>query len=183
MYFLTLFTNLLFLGTIVSAVPTRDDDVVDSSHQNVIYWGQNGGTAIEDNDLSMYCVPSAGIDIVVLAFLYEFGNGNTIASGTIRQSCSILTNGESSQCENLAAAIKKCQKNGVKIVLSLGGAVGAYSLSSQKESEAIGQYLWDAYGNTKSDCVHRPFGTAFVNGWDFDIEASSGNQYYQYLSG
>ncbi|KAJ5569155.1 chitinase 2 [Penicillium hetheringtonii] len=178
---LVLFAGLL-LGTIVSAVPLEGDDDVHSSHfLNVIYWGQNGGNAIEDNDLSMYCVPESGIDIIVLAFLYEHGNGNTIASGTIGQSCSILPNGESFQCEDLGAAIKKCQANGVKVLLSLGGATGAYSLSSQQEAEAIGQHLWDAYGNTKNDVVHRPFGTTFVNGWDFDIETSGGIECYQYL--
>jgi chitinase len=182
MHFLVSFTTLLLLGIIVSAVPIEGDDVVlPSNFQNAIYWGQNGGSTIEDNDLAMYCVPAAGIDIIVLAFLYEYGSGNTIASGTIGQSCSILPNGESFQCENLAAAIKKCQANGVKIFLSLGGAVGTYSLSSQQEAEAIGQHLWDAYGNTKSDFVHRPFGETFVNGWDFDIEAAGGNEYYQYL--
>ncbi|KAJ5160960.1 chitinase 2 [Penicillium canariense] len=179
---LVLFTSLLLLGIIVSAVPIEGDDEVHSSHfLNVIYWGQNGGNTIEDNDLSMYCVPTAGIDIIVLAFLYGYGNGNTIASGTIGQSCSILPNGESVQCENLAAAIKKCQENGVKVLLSLGGAMGAYSLSSQQEAGAIGQHLWDAYGNTKNDFVHRPFGATFVNGWDFDIEASRGNEFYQHL--
>ena len=64
-----------------------------------------------------------------------------------------------------------------------GGAVGAYSLSSQQEAETIGQALWDAYGNgnAKNPDTPRPFGSTFVNGWDFDIEASSGNQYYQYM--
>jgi chitinase len=69
----------------------------------------------------------------------------------------------------------------VKVILSLGGAVGAYSLGSQEEAETIGQNLWDAYGNTSGGTVPRPFNDAFVNGWDFDIESNSGNEYYQYL--
>ena len=86
----------------------------------------------------------------------------------------------------MAAAITTCQAAGKKIILSLGGAVGAYSLSSQEEAETIGQSLWDSYGNSgasnkSTDAATRPFGSAFVNGWDFDIEASSGNEYYQYL--
>lgn len=181
MHFLDLLKSLAFLGVTVSAITTRHDDVANFSHQNVVYWGQNGGSAVENNDLSTYCTPSAGIDIVVLAFLYEFGHGNTIAAGTIGQSCSISVTGDSSQCENLATAINQCQSNGVKVILSLGGAVGAYSLSSQQEAEAIGQYLWDAYGNAGTDTVHRPFGTTFVNGWDSNIESSGGSQYYQYL--
>lgn len=27
----------------------------------------------------------------------------------------------------------------------------------------------------------RPFGDTFVNGWDFDIESNSGNQYYEFM--
>ena len=54
-----------------------------ASGQNVVYWGQNGGGTIENNDLAAYCTSSSGIDIIVLAFLYEYGNGNNIPSGTI----------------------------------------------------------------------------------------------------
>lgn len=153
-----------------------------SEAKNVVYWGQNGGGTIENNDLSTYCTSASGIDVVVLAFLYQYGNGNEIASGIIGQSCFISTTGEPQECDALASAIGTCQANGVEVILSLGGAVGAYSLTSQAEAETIGQNLWDAYGKTSSNSsVPRPFGDNFVNGWDFDIEASSGNQYYQYL--
>lgn len=74
------------------------------------------------NDLFTYCVPEAGIDLIVLAFLYEYGDGNTFLSGTIGQSCWIPLSGESFQCEDLGAAIKKWQTNGLKVFLSLGGA-------------------------------------------------------------
>jgi chitinase len=135
--------------------------------QNVLYWGQNGGGVIENNDLSTYCTSASGIDIVVLAFLYEYGNGSNIASGTIGQSCYISPSGEGQQCDELAAAIDTCKSNGIKVILSLGGASsGAYSLQSQLEAQAIGQNLWDAYGNAKgSGTVPRPFGSTFVNGW------------------
>lgn len=150
---------------------------------NVVYWGQNGGNTVENNDLSAYCTSNAGIDVIVLAFLYEYGNGITIPSGTIGQSCSISTSGEGQQCDELASAIRTCQSSGVKVLLSLGGATGAYSLTSQQEAETIGQNLWDAYGNASNGngSVPRPFGSTFVNGWDFDIESNSGNQYYPYL--
>ncbi|KAF2153628.1 glycoside hydrolase family 18 protein, partial [Myriangium duriaei CBS 260.36] len=148
---------------------------------NVVYWGQNGGGTLENNDLSTYCISTSGIDVVVLAFLYEYGNGNEIASGIIGQSCYISPQGEPQQCDALASAIGVCQAAGIQVMLSLGGAVGAYSLSSQTEAETIGQNLWDAYSRVGSGSVARPFGTNFVNGWDFDIEASSGNQYYQYM--
>ncbi|KAL7920234.1 glycoside hydrolase family 18 protein [Trichoderma austrokoningii] len=174
-----LFTAALtgLMATAAMAAPYRRQS---STGQNVVYWGQNGGGTIENNDLSTYCTAEAGIDIVVLAFLYQYGNGVTIPSGVIGQSCSIDTSGNPSNCGDLATAIATCKSNGVKVVLSLGGAVGAYSLSSQQEAETIGQNLWDAYG-AGNGTVPRPFGSTTVDGWDFDIEASSGNQYYQYL--
>jgi chitinase len=146
-----------------------------------VYWGQNGGGTIENNDLSTYCTSSSGIDIIILSFLYEYGNGNNIASGTIGQSCYISPQGEPQECDALATAISTCKSNGVKVILSLGGASGAYSLQSQSEAETIGQNLWEAYGHTANGSVPRPFGTTFVNGWDFDIESNSGNEYYQYM--
>ncbi|KAJ6084354.1 chitinase [Penicillium sp. IBT 16267x] len=105
----------------------------------------------------------------------------SIPSGIIGQSCSISPAGKSHQCGQLASAIDTCKASGVKVILSLGGASGAYSLSSQEEAQSIGQKLWEAYGHANISRVPRPFGDTFVNGWDFDIEASGGNQYYHYL--
>ncbi|KAK2608585.1 Chitinase 2 [Conoideocrella luteorostrata] len=150
--------------------------------QNVVYWGQNGGGVVENNDLATYCTKEAGIDVVVLAFLYQYGNGFKIPSGTIGQSCYISTSGQGQQCDGLAKAIDTCKGNGVKVILSLGGASGSYSLSSQEEAETIGQNLWDAYGNSNSKgSVPRPFGNTFVDGWDFDIESNIGNKYYEFM--
>ena len=149
-----------------------------STAQNVVYWGQD----TENNDLSAYCTSTSGIDILVLAFLYEFGNGINIPSGVIGNSCYISTTGEGQECDALASAIATCQAAGVKIILSLGGASGAYSLQSKAEAEQIGQYLWDSYANSGNTTVQRPFGSTFVNGFDFDIEVNLGSsQYYQYM--
>ncbi|KAJ6437648.1 chitinase [Purpureocillium lavendulum] len=152
-----------------------------TNHQAVVYWGQHGGNTRENSDLAAYCKPDSGIDIVVLAFLFTYGNGLTTPSGTIGQSCTITSEGQAQGCDGLAAAIDHCKSRGVKVLLSLGGAVGAYSLRSQEEAEAIGQRLWDAYGNTDSKNVSRPFGKTFVDGWDFDLENSDGSQYYGHL--
>ncbi|KAI0418120.1 putative endochitinase CHI2 [Xylaria grammica] len=162
------------LPNVPSSFKTRQS----SDPQNVVYWGQNGGGTIENNDLSAYCTSDAGIDILVLSFLYQWGNGNTIPSGTVGQSCFISNSGEGQNCDDLSAAITKCQSNGVKIILSLGGASGAYSLSSADEAKAIGKYLWEAYGNSGNTSVQRPFGDAFVNGFDFDLELNNGNEFY-----
>ncbi|KID82786.1 class III chitinase ChiA2 [Metarhizium guizhouense ARSEF 977] len=150
--------------------------------QNVVYWGQNGGGIVENNSLAAYCTKESGIDIVVLSFLYQYGNGLRIPSGTIGQSCFISTTGEGQQCDDLARAIDVCKSNGIKVIISLGGGSGAYSLSSREEAETIGQNLWLAYGNSKTNSsIPRPFGKTFVDGWDFDIESNSGTQFYEFL--
>lgn len=165
--------SLAATGAIAAPLTTRQD-----SGKTVVYWGQN---AAENSDLSTYCGADTGIDIIVLSFLYEYGNGVTVPSGTIGQSCSISTTGEGENCGELAAAISTCQANGVEVIVSLGGASGSYALTSQAEAETIGQNLWDAYGKSTGGSVPRPFGDTFVNGWDFDIESNSGNDNYQYL--
>ncbi|KAI0470569.1 putative chitinase 3 precursor [Xylariaceae sp. FL0804] len=165
-------TTLSGLGLMAGAAAAA------ASGQTVVYWGQNGGGTIEDNDLSSYCASDSGIDILVLAFLYSFGSYNLIPSGTIGQSCYISTTGEGQDCDNVASSIATCQANGIKIILSLGGASSSYSLTSDAEASEIGQYLWDSYGNSGNTTVERPFGDNFVNGFDFDLESTSGQAYF-----
>lgn len=179
MYLPTLLTTFSILSTIVSAFPRPHPlSARSASGQNVVYWGQNGGGTVENNDLSAYCTSTSGIDIIVLAFLYSFGNGNLIPSGTIGQSCYISTSGEGQNCAALTSAIATCQAAGIKVILSLGGASGSYTLTSTAEATTIAQNLWAAYGNSGNTAVQRPFGNVFVNGFDFDIEVSSGSAYY-----
>ncbi|KHN95484.1 class III chitinase ChiA2 [Metarhizium album ARSEF 1941] len=179
---------VLLAGTSLAAPPRRLSPRA-AGGQTVVYWGQNGGGgAVENNDLAAYCTGQAGIDIVVLAFLYQFGNGNKVASGSFGRSCVITPAGEGQNCDDLARAIDTCKANGVKVILSLGGAAGTYALTSQEEAEAVGQSLWDAYGTPggggggpAAPPTPRPFGKTFVDGWDFDIETSSGSNYYPFL--
>ncbi|KAG0650435.1 Chitinase 2 [Hyphodiscus hymeniophilus] len=174
------FPKVLTLGLLAGAASAAPHSVSSRATrgQNVVYWGQNGGGTVENNDLSAYCTPTSGIDVIVLAFLYEFGNGVNIPSGTIGQSCYISTSGEGQNCDNVASSIATCQAAGVKIILSLGGASGAYSLQSASQAAAIGQYVWESYADSGNTTVQRPFGNNFVNGFDFDIEVNLGNQYY-----
>lgn len=170
----------LGLTSLAAASPVAPRQAPDA--KNVVYWGQNGGGTIENNDLASYCQSNSGIDVLVLSFLYQFGRGNNIPSGTIGQSCFISTAGEGQNCDALTSAIAKCKSAGVKIILSLGGATSSYSLQSQAEAEQIGQYLWDSYGNSGNTTVQRPFGDNIVDGFDFDIEVNGGSsQYYQYM--
>ncbi|UKZ64509.1 uncharacterized protein TrAtP1_005725 [Trichoderma atroviride] len=144
-----------------------------------------GGGSEGMTPLSEYCKPKTGIDILVLSFLNSWGVSGDIPSGRFGNiGCSIDQNGiPTAECSNLASQIKGCQSAGKKIIVSLGGAGGSYTLTSQSQAEKIGQYLWDAYGKGGNPAVKRPFGDAVVDGWDFDLEHSSdtdpaGRQWY-----
>lgn len=172
----------LGLTSLAVASPLAAKRQAPTGAQNVVYWGQNGGGTIENNDLSTYCQSNSGIDVLVLSFLYQFGRDNKIPSGTVGQSCFISNSGEGQNCDALTSAIAKCKSAGVKIILSLGGASSSYSLQSQAQAEQIGQYLWDSYGNSGNTTVQRPFGKNVVDGFDFDIELNGGSsKYYQYM--
>ncbi|KAL7892008.1 glycoside hydrolase family 18 protein [Trichoderma sp. TUCIM 5745] len=180
MHSAALFAGLGLAG-LVAGAPSASHDVrarQASGAQNVVYWG---GTNNESDDLSTYCTPSAGIDILVLSFLDIYGASGSIPAGNIGNTCYVGTDGTPQLCDDLASSIASCQAAGIKIILSLGGAAGSYSLQSQSQAVSIGQYLWEAYGNSGSTAVQRPFGNVFVNGFDFDLEDNLGNQYYQYM--
>ncbi|PTB40379.1 carbohydrate-binding module family 1 protein [Trichoderma asperellum CBS 433.97] len=149
--------------------------------QNVVYWGQNGGNIVENDNLAEYCASASGINIIVLAFLYNLSQETGILSGSFGQSCAITSSGYGQGCDNIASAIKTCQAAGIKIIISMGGWASSIILKSQSQAESIGQYLWDAYGNPNVKTVPRPFGNTLVDGFDFDIEHPDGAQYYQYL--
>lgn len=75
----------------------------------------------------------------------HYGPSETVPSGAFGQHC-LVQSGEGKYCEAVASAIAECQSVGVNVILALGGAKGAYSLSGYEQAEEMGQYLWDAYG-------------------------------------
>lgn len=185
MHFSTLLYSASALAVATASVLPRSHALSSrdtASGLTAVYWGQNGPDSAENTDLASYCTATSGVDILILAFLYEFGNGQNIPAGVIGEECSISTTGAGSLCDDVATSITACQDAGVTVLISLGGSSGAYSLQSQEEAETIGQYLWDSYANSGNTTVERPFGDVFVNGFDFDIEVNDGSsQYYQYM--
>nr|UZH45676.1 acidic endochitinase [Tamarix hispida] len=126
----------------------------------VIYWGQNGneGTLNETCDTGRY-------KYVNIAFLNIFGGGQT-PSLNLAGHCDPASGG----CVNVGPQIQYCQSLGIKVLLSLGGGIGNYSLSSRADARNVASYLWDNYLGGKSNS--RPLGKAVFDGIDFDVEAS-----------
>ncbi|KAF7826113.1 acidic endochitinase-like [Senna tora] len=139
-----------------------------------IYWGQNGneGTLAETCSTGNY-------EFVNIAFLYTFGNGR-IPRIDLSGHCDAYSNA----CKSLSGDIKSCQAKGIKVMLSIGGGAGSYSLSSSQDARNVAIYLWNNFlgGNSPN----RPLGDAVLDGIDFDIEQGT-NQHWddlaRYLSG
>ena len=161
------FTVAAYPSTIVdTSIEARQ-----ASSQQVLYWGQNN----LEQSLGTYCQSGQGVDIIVLAFIYQYGNGQT-PYGNFGNDC--VT---SQECTSLEQDVATCQAAGKKVIISLGGAVGSYSLSSSEDAQGVAQDLWDMFGNpaqSSNTSAIRPLGQNIIDGFDMDIEASAGNQYY-----
>ncbi|KAL3521594.1 hypothetical protein ACH5RR_019743 [Cinchona calisaya] len=127
-----------------------------------VYWGQNGN----EGSLADTCA-SGNYQFVNLAFLTTFGAGQTPAlnlAGHCEQA--------SGTCTTLSDQIKGCQNQNIKVLLSLGGSVGSYSLASADDAGQVANYLWNNFLGGQSSS--RPLGDAILDGIDFDIEKGTG---------
>lgn len=127
-----------------------------------VYWGQNGeeGTLADTCNTGRYAY-------VMISFLFQFGNGQSPEIG-LAGHCNV-------DCTGVSTGIRNCQNRGVKVLLSLGGGDGEYTLNSPAEAKNLADYLWNNFlGGSSSS---RPLGPAVLDGIDFDIEMGSTNQY------
>lgn len=126
-----------------------------------IYWGQNGN----EGTLTSTCA-TGKYTYVNIAFLNKFGNGQT-PEINLAGHCNPAAGG----CRVVSDAIKSCQSRGIKVMLSIGGGDGSYSLASVADAKNVADYLWNNFlGGTSSS---RPLGAAVLDGIDFDIELGS----------
>lgn len=127
-----------------------------------IYWGQDGGegTLLDTCNTGNY-------QYVMISFLSTFGSNQTPVLN-LAGHC----NPSAGTCTRLTADINACQSSGIKVLLSIGGGAGSYSLTSTDDAQQVATYLWDNYLGGQSDS--RPLGSAVLDGIDFDIESGSG---------
>ncbi|XP_054778569.1 acidic endochitinase-like [Prosopis cineraria] len=130
-----------------------------------IYWGQNGG----EGSLADAC-NTGNYKFVNIAFLSTFGNGKT-PQLNLAGHC----NPAAGTCKGISAGIKTCQSKGIKVLLSIGGGSGGYSLNSAAEANQLANYIWNNFLGGSSDS--RPLGDAVLDGVDFDIEAGNGQHW------
>ncbi|CAA3013167.1 acidic endochitinase [Olea europaea subsp. europaea] len=152
--FITLFLFILFQA------------VFETSHSQggggiAVYWGQNGN----EDTLAETCATSK-FSFVNIAFLNKFGNGQT-PEINLAGHCSPSSN----TCRAVSNGIRACQIKGIKVMLSIGGGIGNYSIASEEDANIVSTYLWNNFLSGESSS--RPLGDAILDGIDFDIELGS----------
>ncbi|KAG1324636.1 hypothetical protein G6F62_008986 [Rhizopus arrhizus] len=139
------------------------------------YWGQNSkGGSDTQHSLATYC--DGNSDVIILAFVLDFRN-KELPQLNLANSCDgpRFPGTNLLQCPEVGKDIKTCQKKGKTILLSLGGAAGAYVFANDKDAVAFADTLWATFGGGKSES--RPFGDAVVDGFDLDIEGGGSTGY------
>lgn len=135
-----------------------------------IYWGQNGF----EGTLNQTCA-TGRYKFVNVAFLNVFGSGQT-PSLNLAGHCYPSSGG----CTGVGPEVEYCQSLGIKVMLSLGGAIGSYALSSKADAMVVARYLWDNFLGGKSSS--RPLGNAVFDGIDFAIDHSRSTLYWDDLA-
>ncbi|KAI0715837.1 glycoside hydrolase [Cerioporus squamosus] len=172
--------SLLTVGALRAAAfdVSRQDNVA-------IYWGQNSYGATHSDQanwqktLSTYCQDDS-IDTIPLAFLNVFFGAGGAPSIDLANICnavddSVFPGTSLPDCSFLASDIEFCQSKGKIVTLSLGGATGAASFSSDAQASAFGDTIWNMFLGGSSST--RPFGAAVLDGIDLDIEGG-GTTYF-----
>ncbi|KYK61965.1 chitinase-like protein [Drechmeria coniospora] len=148
------------------------------SKKNIaVYWGQNSygqghGPHIQQN-LAYYCARTE-INIIPVAFMNGITPPITNFASAGDRCSTFPDNPNLLRCPEIENDIKTCQsKHGKTVVLSLGGATYSQGgWSSAAEAEKAAQNVWAMFGPVNSAAgVDRPFGSAVVDGFDFDFEA------------
>ncbi|KAI1770799.1 glycoside hydrolase family 18 protein [Hypoxylon cercidicola] len=168
-------SSQLTLASLASIIPSVLAGFDASSQTNVaVYWGQNSyGQASSQTRLSTYC-SNSDINIIPLSFLN--GIRTPIANfANAGDNCTVFAGTQLLDCPQIEEDIKACQQEGKTIILSLGGATyteGGFSDSASAESAA--DNVWSLFGSDTST-ENRPFGSAVIDGFDFDFESTTQN--------
>ncbi|KAF5359163.1 hypothetical protein D9756_003174 [Leucocoprinus leucothites] len=155
-----------------------------------VYWGQNSYGATHGSDtanwqkaLSAYCQDDA-IDAIPLAFMNVFFSTGGLPEINFSSTCSansgVFSGTNLANCQFLAADIKACQARGKIITLSLGGATGAATFSSDAQAQTFADTIWNLFLGGSSST--RPFGDAVLDGVDLDIEGGGSTGYAAFVT-
>ena len=158
----------------------------------VAYWGQNGAGGRTPGDRTRYekeldetCNDNPHYDAMVLGFVITFGDTRNASGGPMLNfsfHCETAYDDKNPvllRCPQIEQGIIACQQKRKKVLLSLGGAAGGYSFTSDAHAVSFAQMTWDMFMGGKSPI--RPFGTAIIDGIDLDIEGGQRSGYTAYV--
>ncbi|CDS10560.1 hypothetical protein LRAMOSA11046 [Lichtheimia ramosa] len=135
----------------------------------VTYWGQNSANSESaQKGLAEYCDDSS--DVLIAGFITNYNVGD-LPTLNLANACT----GTFFEGTNLLKCDHTCQKKGKKVLLSLGGASGAYGFKSDDEGKTFANTLWNLFGG--GDSKTRPFGDSIIDGFDLDIEGGGSTGY------
>ncbi|KAF9909105.1 Chitinase 1 [Linnemannia zychae] len=118
------------------------------------------------------------VNVFALAFISQIQNGKPIlnfASHCVKT----FPGSPLLDCPKIGQDIKACQANGKTIVLSVGGASGAYSLPDAASGRAFADQVWDLFLGGSSNT--RPFRSAVLDGIDLDLELGQNYGYAAFV--
>ncbi|KAF9187573.1 Chitinase 1 [Haplosporangium sp. Z 767] len=142
--------------------PNADNNLVN-------YWGQ------KQKPLADYCQTSDIEDVIVMAFLHVFNSASReLPRIDLSNQCdqnSVFPGTSLLHCPQTGAGVKMCQSKGKVVILSLGGAAGAYGFSNDQEARDFAHTIWDLFLGGSSPT--RPLDDAILDGVDLDIEGGS----------
>ncbi|KAI1105744.1 glycoside hydrolase family 18 protein [Jackrogersella minutella] len=168
-------SSTLTLASIAGLLPSVLASFDATAQTNIaVYWGQNSvNQANSQGRLADYC-SNTEIDIIPLAFL-DSVNTPIVNFANAGNNCTTYDGTQLLNCPQLEEDIKACQSQGKTILLSIGGATyteGGFSDSTAAEAAATN--IWNLFGSDTTQ-ANRPFLTAVVDGFDFDLESTNQN--------
>jgi chitinase len=157
----------------------------------VVYWGQNaaGGASGDkskyEKALGEICAANPQYNAIVVGFISVIndpGNASGAPHISVSYHCDTpydAANPRIWRCPAIEQDIISCQQMGKKVLISIGGARGSYSLPNDAEGERFAQLTWDMLLNGQGDI--RPFGGAVFDGVDLDLEGGATAGYVAFV--
>ena len=170
----------------LASTPTPYTFNADDDHNVAVYYGQTPPTQV--GGLLSLC-SDANVDIVVLAFVYNFFTQGGYPSIDFGPGCTVPNTAQQAKapglkdCTTLASEILGCQQIGKKVLVSLGGYIANSSFASDDQAELFAATLWNLFGaGTGDDPQLRPFGSVMIDGFDIDNENHDASYYDTFAS-
>lgn len=148
-------------STSISTKTPSPTNLPSTDKKVALYWGQNSFGS--QKRLREYC-NNDDADIFLVSFVTNFPN----LVLNFASACWDSFPGGTLKCLDIGADITYCQQQGKIVLLSLGGDSTSYGFDTAEEGAKFADVLWNKFGGGTDP--ERPFGSAIVDGFDFDLE-------------